>query len=75
MTTIFLTDVYKDPDKYVEGIKNKGFSDFKAGNEVFKNVQALEKDDVVEAIEDMVGAKQQTCFKFCKNVSFRSGRT
>ncbi len=57
MTTIFLTDVYKDPDKYVEGIKNKGFSDFKAGNEVFKNVQALEKDDVVEAIEDMVGAK------------------
>ncbi len=57
MTTIFLTDVHEDPDKYVEDIKNKGFSDFEAGNQVFKNVQALEKDDIVEAIEDMIGAK------------------
>lgn len=57
MTTIFLTDVFEDPDSYVESIKNKGFIDFKVGDNVFKNVQRLEKDDVVKAIESLIGAK------------------
>ena len=57
MTTIFLTDVFENPDKYVEGIKQKGFTDFKSGENVFKNVQKLERDDVVKAIESLLGAK------------------
>lgn len=57
MTTIFLTDVFEDPDKYVEGIKQKGFTDFESGENVFKNVQELERDDVVKAIESLLGAK------------------
>jgi hypothetical protein len=57
MTTIFLTDVFENPDKYVEGIKEKGFTDFESGENVFKNVQELEKDDVVKAIESLLGAK------------------
>ena len=57
MTTIFLTDVFEDPDKYVEGIKQKGFTDFQSGENVFKNVQELERDDVVKAIESLLGAK------------------
>ena len=57
MTTIFLTDVFENPDKYVEGIKEKGFTDFESGENVFKNVQELERDDVVKAIESLLDAK------------------
>jgi hypothetical protein len=49
--------VFENPDKYVEDIKKKGFTDFKSGDNVFKNVQELERDDVVKAIESLIGAK------------------
>lgn len=57
MTTIFLTDVFSEPDKYVASLKEKGFSDFNDGVNTFKNVQALESDDVVKAIESLISAK------------------
>lgn len=57
MTTIFLTDVFSEPDKYVESIKEKGFFDFQDGDRVFKNVQQLERDDLVKSIESLLGAE------------------
>ena len=41
MTTMFLTDVYSNPDEYVSSLKKKGFEDFNDGVNVFKNVQKL----------------------------------
>jgi len=57
MTTVFLTDVFENPDKYVQSIIKKGFIDFETESGVFKNVQELERDNVVEAIESMINAK------------------
>lgn len=57
MTTMFLTDVYSNPDEYVSSLKKKGFVDFNDGVNVFKNVQKLERDDVAKSIESLINAE------------------
>ena len=57
MTTMFLTDVYSNPDEYVSSLKKKGFEDFNDGVNVFKNVQKLERDDVAKSIESLINAE------------------
>lgn len=56
MTTMFLTDVFRDPDKYVESIDQDAYIDFFDGKNTFKNVQELTPDDISKALEQLLDA-------------------